>query len=435
MSESALDQILKLATQKAEAVEIYYLSTQETPIKFENNRLKSLQTKAQQGVALRLIYQGRLGFASSTDLTRVEDLVEGAIQTAKFSDMAQFQFASSYNFNSPKLEGNLPNVNQLIASGQEIIERIHNYHPDILVNIDFNIQNKNIKILTNTDVYAQRFNQLVNVNISGNLVRNEDFLQISTSDVISDRPLDINKLLEKLIQKYRWAENSAKITTGNFPVFFTPTALGKAIARLFKTVLSGQVVELKASPLADQVGETMFDPRFTLFEDPNIGPYACPFDDEGMPTMVKTFIEAGTLKSFYWDQQWAARAGCKSTGNGFRDGLSQPTPSLINLSISPGLASERALISNIKEGLIVDRVLGGGQSNQLAGEFSVNLDLGYKVEKGEVTGRVKNTMVAGNIFEAFQNLVDIGNFPELVGNSYYLPCIVFQNLGVATREA
>ncbi|NEO56090.1 MAG: TldD/PmbA family protein [Okeania sp. SIO3B5] len=434
MSESTVEQILKLATNKAEAVEIYYLSTQETPIKFENNCLKSLQTKAQQGVALRLIYQGRLGFASSTDLTRIEDLVAAAIQTAKVSDIAQFQFASSYHFNYPKLECNLPNVNELISSGEEIIEKIHNYNPDILVNIDFNIRNKNIKILTNTDVYAQRFNQLVNVNISGNLVRNEDFLQISTSDVISELPLDINKLLEKLIQKYQWAENSAKITTGNFPVFFTPTAVGKAIARLFKTVLSGQVVAQKASPLTHKVGETMFDPRFTLFEDPNIGPYACPFDDEGIPTMVKTFIETGTLKSFYWDQQWAARAGCKSTGNGFRDGLSQPTPSLVNLSISPGQASPRELISNIKEGLIVDQVLGSGQSNQLAGEFSVNLDLGYKVEKGEITGRVKNTMVAGNIFEAFQNLVDIGNFPELVGNSYYLPCIVFQNLGVATRE-
>ncbi|NEP82599.1 MAG: hypothetical protein F6K39_33295 [Okeania sp. SIO3B3] len=117
----------------------------------------------------------------------------------------------------------------------------------------------------------------------------------------------------------------------------TPTAVGKAIARLFKTVLSRQVVAQKASPLTNKVGETMFDPRFTLFEDPNIGPDACSFNDEGIPTTVKTFIEAGTLKSFYWDQQWAARAGCKSTGNGFRDGLSQPTPSLAELprSLTP----------------------------------------------------------------------------------------------------
>lgn len=42
--------------------------------------------------------------------------------------------------------------------------------------------------------------------------------------------------------------------------------------------------------------------------------------------MVKTFIEGGTVKSFYWDKKWAVFAGCKSTGNGFPDGLSQPTP-------------------------------------------------------------------------------------------------------------
>ncbi|NES07592.1 MAG: hypothetical protein F6K22_35295 [Okeania sp. SIO2F4] len=65
---------------------------------------KSLQTKAQKGVALRLIYQGRFGFASSTDLTIIEDLVDAAIQAAKVSDIVQFEFASSYNFNPPKLE-------------------------------------------------------------------------------------------------------------------------------------------------------------------------------------------------------------------------------------------------------------------------------------------------------------------------------------------
>ncbi len=44
-------------------------------------------------------------------------------------------------------------------------------------------------------------------------------------------------------------------------------------------------------------------------------------------------------------------------------------------------------------------------------------------------------MVAGNIFATCQNLVDIGNFPELVSGGYYLPSISFQKLGVATRQA
>ncbi len=112
MSELTPYLILKLASQKAETVEIYYLSTQDTPIKFENNRLKSLETKAKKGVALRLIYQGRLGFASSTDLTTIEDLVDAAIQTAKVSDIVQFDFASSSYFNSLKLDYNLPQAKE-----------------------------------------------------------------------------------------------------------------------------------------------------------------------------------------------------------------------------------------------------------------------------------------------------------------------------------
>jgi PmbA protein len=102
--------------------------------------------------------------------------------------------------------------------------------------------------------------------------------------------------------------------------------------------------------------------------------------------------------------------------------------------MAAGSTSTADLIASMDEGLIVEQVLGAGQSNQLAGEFSVNLALGYKVEKGEIVGRVKNTMVAGSIFEAFQNLVDLGDTPEWVGGGAYVPSLLFRQLGVAARN-
>ena len=102
--------------------------------------------------------------------------------------------------------------------------------------------------------------------------------------------------------------------------------------------------------------------------------------------------------------------------------------------MAPGSTSTADLIASMEEGIIVDQVLGAGQSNQLAGEFSVNLDLGYKVEKGKIVGRLKNTMVAGSIFEAFQQLVDLGDQPEWVGGSSYMPSLLFGKLGVAARN-
>lgn len=206
------------------------------------------------------------------------------------------------------------------------------------------------------------------------------------------------------------------------------------LGRLFKTVLSGRAVVQKSSPLSDKLGQTLFDPRFSLSEDPQFGPSACDFDDEGTPTTSKTLIDKGTVQGFYWDRRWAVRGQVQPTGNGFRGGLSRPGPALVNLCIAPGSTSTEDLIASMDEGLIVDQVLGAGQSNQLAGEFSVNLDLGYKVEKGKIVGRLKNTMVAGNIFEAFKQLGDLSDRPEWLGGSSYVPAMLFNRLGVAARK-
>ena len=434
MSDSTLEKILQLATQHAEAAEVYYLSSQDTPIEFENNRLKSLSTKALQGVALRVMCNGRIGFASSTDLTRLDDLVAAAVQTSEIGDLAEFEFASNVQLSAPEANYTPPTTQELVEVGGRSIEQVHAYNPDILVDVSFHIRSGSVKIATTHDVYAERSSQTVSASLSGNLVKGEDFLQAYSYDVVRDGVPDCDRLLQQLLQKYKWAEQQSAIESGSFPVLFTPGAAAATIGRLFKTILSGQAVFQKASPLAGKVGETLFDERLTIFEDPSICSSACDFDDEGTPTTPKVLIERGVVKEFYWDRRWAARAGCEPTGNGFRGGLSRPSASLVNGCISPGKTSTADLIAGMEEGLIVEQVLGAGQSNQLAGEFSVNLDLGYKVEKGEIVGRVKNTMVAGSIFEAFKNLVDLGDKPEWVGGGAYLPCLLFEQLGVAARQ-
>jgi len=435
MNDSILETILQLAKPRSEAAEIYFVSSEDTPIEFENNRLKSLQTKALQGVALRVICNGRFGFASSTDLTRLEDLVDAAVQTAEIGSVAEFEFAS--NFHQVESGGTKyapPKTEELVEVGDRLIQQVHDYNAEILVDVGFHARSGTVKIVTSNDVYAERTSRTTSVSISGNLVRGEDFLQAYSFDVANDRPLDYDRILAELLEKYRRAEQTAMITSGSYPVLFTPRAVASAIAGLFDTVLSGQTVVQKSSPLADKIGETLFDSRLAIFEDPSLGISARTFDDEGTPTSRKAYIENGTVKGFYWDRRWAARAGRESTGNGFRGGLSRPSPDMVNICMAPGSTSTADLIASMDEGIIVDQVLGAGQSNQLAGEFSVNLDLGYKVEQGKIVGRVKNTMVAGSIFEAFQNLVDLGDTPEWIGGGSYLPSLLFSKLGVSARQ-
>ena len=429
-----IEQIIDLAKKKGIEAEAFYVASQDTPIEFGNNRLKSLETKASEGIALRVIADGKLGFASSTDLTRLEDLVDAAIATAEIGDPVEFEFTKNVNSVESKSDYQPPTTESLVGVGEDLIAKVHQYNPEILVDVSFHSGTSQAKLATTTNVYTEQNSQSLSAVISGNLVRGEDFLQAYAYEVTRDRQPDYQAILQKLITKYQRAEGKASITSGTYPVLFTPSAVSSTMGRMFGTIFSGQSVVQKASPLTDKVGDKIADERISVFEDPTIGISACEFDDEGVPTSKKHLIDSGVVKQFYWDRRWAARQGIESSGNGFRGGISRPSPSLANVCIAPGQTSLEDLIAGMSEGIIVDQVMGAGQSNVLAGEFSVNLDLGYKVEQGKIVGRVKDTMVAGNIFEAFSNLVDLSDRAEWVGSGSYVPHILFSGLGVAARQ-
>jgi len=57
-----------------------------------------------------------------------------------------------------------------------------------------------------------------------------------------------------------------------------------------------------------------------------------------------------------------------------------------------------------------DQMLGGGSS--ISGDFSINVDLGFLVQNGQVVGRVKDTMVAGNVYTALKHVVALAAMPN-----------------------
>jgi PmbA protein len=99
--------------------------------------------------------------------------------------------------------------------------------------------------------------------------------------------------------------------------------------------------------------------------------------------------------------------------------------------ITPGQDSLEQLIANLPSGLIIDQMLGGGAG--ISGDFSVNIDLGFWVEQGQIVGRVKDTMVAGNVYAALKQVVALGGDAEWNG-SCYTPSIVVDGLSITGRS-
>jgi PmbA protein len=120
------------------------------------------------------------------------------------------------------------------------------------------------------------------------------------------------------------------------------------------------------------------------------------------------------------------------TGNGFRDYNSLPKPSFSNMVVPNSETPLNSLISGVDKGLIVYNVLGGGQSNVNAGEFSVNVELGSLIESGKIVGRVKNVMLFGNVFELFRNIIDFSRETKVVFDKV-LPYILCDNVNVVAE--
>ncbi|MHC5079442.1 MAG: metallopeptidase TldD-related protein [Planctomycetota bacterium] len=163
--------------------------------------------------------------------------------------------------------------------------------------------------------------------------------------------------------------------------------------------LDGKNVLLGSSPLAGRLGERIAVPEFSLVDDPlvDLASGSSARDGEGVPRRIVPLIEEGVVKNFLYDLDTASRAGVETTGHGESR---EPT----NWRVCRGGVPLETLVGELEEGLLVEHVLGLGQGNAMAGEFSVNVAQGYKIEKGEIVGRVKDVMVAGNVYDALMDI-------------------------------
>jgi PmbA protein len=89
------------------------------------------------------------------------------------------------------------------------------------------------------------------------------------------------------------------------------------------------------------------------------------------------------------------------------------------------------LIASMEDGLIIDQMLGGGAG--ISGDFSINVDLGYRVKQGMVLGRVKDTMVSGNVYTALKQILELGDDADWNG-SCYTPSLIVAGLSVTGRD-
>jgi PmbA protein len=424
------EQLLDLAKQAgAEAAEVFQSRSLSRPVFFEANRLKQLESSQAEGTALRLWRNGCPGLAVAYGAVEPQALVERAIALSQLNDPEPLELNAASHITYPDL-GETVAVETLVEWGREAIALVRQSYPECLCTAEWECEAEVTRLVNSQGLDCSYTDTTLSCYLSAEWVRGDDFLSVSDGQT-QRGTLDPVDLAHQVLQRLDWAKNNAASPNGRVPVLFTSKAADMLWGTLQAAMNSKQVVE-KASPWSDRLGEPVTSSELTISQQPDAGPFSCPFDDEGTPTQPITFIKDGVLQLFYTDRTIGRSLGSGTTGNGFRPGLgSYPTPGLFNLLIQPGFKSLSDLITSLDHGIIVDQMLGGGAG--ISGEFSVNVDLGYRVEKGHIIGRVKDTMVAGNVYTALRNLVELGGDAGWNG-SCYTPSVVVEGLSTTGRS-
>jgi PmbA protein len=431
LQDTLAEQLLELALKSgAEAAEVYQSRSLSRPVFFEANRLKQLETSQSEGTALRLWRDGCPGLTVAYGDVDPQAMVEKSLALSQLNPLETVELGSHSGHSYPNL-GKSVSVETLINWGKQAIALIRDVYPDILCHSDWECDIENTKLINSKGLDSHYTDTTLSCYMSAEWVRGDDFLSVADGQT-QRYELNPEKVASQILQRLNWAKENIPSSSGRCPVLFT----SKAADMLWGTVqsaLNGKHILEKASPWVDRLDKPVIAPTLTLYQNPAAGPYSCPFDDEGHPTQSLIFIENGILRNFYSDRTTGRELNSGSTGNGFRPGLgSYPTPGLFNFLIQPGDLSLLNLIKKMDNGLIIDQML--GSCSGLSGDFSINVDLGYRVENGQIIGRVKDTMVAGNVYTALKQVVQLGGDADWNG-SCYTPSLIVEGLSITGKNS
>lgn len=429
--------LLSQLRSKAEQVEVVEVNSESTEVGFEANRLKSSQVEATTGVALRVVVDGHVGFAASSDVSALDKLVTNALESAAYGDPLDIVFPGPQD--APAVQTydqkivDMP-IPRLVEMGNEMISYLREIEPDAQINatLERGVQHVSIRNQSGADVGIERSPLSMFLEVSR--VKGDDVLLMFDIQGTTVWDNDYMGFVRRIGEKLELAKQSATIRSGRMPVLFAPD--GALVLSLpLMLGINGKNVYTGISPMRDKMGTELFDRKLSLIDDATLdGKFgSAAYDDEGVAHRHNVLIQDGVLQGFLYDLKTAVQSGVESTGNASRSLFSPPSPSPTNLIVQPGETPLSDMIAGIEEGLLVDNVLGLGQGNVISGAFSNSVSLAFKIENGEVVGRVKDVSIAGNIYELLREIAVVSRETEWVYYNFRLPYILLPDMNVVAK--
>ncbi len=432
-----------LAQQKGvDEAEAYGIDGRQVEVFLERNDVKLGKSQLRTGIGLRVLKSKGLGYSSVNllDESKMKDMVDRAVGLASKAP------ADPHNqLPDPQSIREVPGLYDEESEGLEA-EDVLKYASGMLraakeydrrVTVDsgtFQASTGYRAIFSSRGVVGEERSSsftyfMVAFARDGQEVGSFDYLFEGTHRVKDIAASDMGRrLAERVVSAF----GAKKAETFKGTVLMNPYTVEALVAGLLTWAVDANNVQKGMSRWAGMMDKDVASPLMSVVDDGMVpgGLGSSSFDREGIPHKPTTVIDGGKLSSYLYNTYTASKEGLNTTGHAAGDQRNVPTIGPTNFMVNPGGKSKNHLIEETDRGILVTRFSGWPQA--VSGDFSGAVKGGFYVEKGDIVHPVKETLIAGNIFELLHNLSGISKEVEDVF-SYRLPYLRSEDVSVTSE--
>ena len=411
--------VVALARRKTNLSEAFLSNSQELTIEVRNQEVEAIKFAHERGLGLRVIVDGRMGFAYTSDLSAdalnqvTDQALANATQTAAdpYNQLpAPVTVYPQLNLFDPGIGAR--SVETKIALAKEIEKAGKTFDPRIKITESCTYRDAAYDITLANSLGICTGYQGAFCGAYAFLVAEENGsyetgfgMQFS----LRYADLDAGKVGREAALKAVRMLGAKNIKTQKLPVIFDPYVATNFLG-LIAPGLTAEAVQKGKSLFAERIGQQVASTLVTIIDNGALpgGMASSPFDGEGVPTGKTVLIETGVLQNYLYNTYTAAKDGAHSTGNGTRGSFrGTPEVGITNFFIQPGESTPEALIKDTTMGLFVTEVMGMHTANPISGDFSVGA-AGILIKNGELTTPVRGVVIAGNIIGLLEAVDAVG---------------------------
>ena len=435
--EDAIERLLDGCKEISKECELQHISEWEIvgtqgygrSLDIEAGRISLASGGGEGGFGVRILENGRYGYAHLVDVSGAKHAVSQALSIAKASPSIPDFILPSAQKSNP-VDGMLDDAilklspDDLLTQGDDIISEVSSLDERaVVIGGGIGIGAEASVMLSSQGIEASGISTSHGLGVQVSI--DVDGQMTSSWESSSSRKL-MTGIPNCVATAVEWAQktrNPIEIQSEaeDTAVVMTSQGISSLFSNIIRPSILGERMVRGESYWSEKLDKVVLDNHLTMMDDRRMegGFGSGSRDGEGVPTSCHTIIENGTLRKMLWSSRDAAKNvsegridSAVSTGSASRGShMSPPVTGCgdVHLLSSKAPMSLDEMIDTMGTGYVVHSVMGAHTANPTSGDFSVTSSTVLRIEDGEVLGPIKQAGVSGNLFKALTKEVSIGH--------------------------